>query len=398
MRLVRDHPIVSALAYGCGLALALRVGLGVVMAASWLAVERYLPNLPEPSVYGQLSMPTSGLGRLLLSVWLRWDAIHQLNLAIHSYSIAVPGDSVFFPLYAGLTRLVALFLGGKYLEAGLLVSTLSAAAAFALLILLGERLFGPGSGRWAAISLAVFPTAVFLMAPFTESLFIALTLGALVSAYRSRWLLAAACALLASLTRGPGLMLSVPLAIIGYYQWISSARPRRLWHGTSLIAASAAPLVGGLSFLAWRSQAGFPPMTETLRLYTGTAFVDPLTGLVAGFDQWLHVRDLPTTLDLLAAIFILALATLMALRPRWRQPELLAYMLVMAVLLLGRKTEGAPSLKSLARYVLGLFPAFAVVGDWLASARPLTRFLVVTASSSALIALSALYTLWFFLG
>ena len=68
---------------------------------------------------------------------------------------------------------------------------------------------------------------------------------------------------------------------------------------------------------------------------------------------------------------------------RWRRPELLAYMLVSLAVLLGRHTQGAPSLKSLSRYVLVLFPAFLVAGDWLASASRRTRFWYVTGSSAA---------------
>ncbi len=377
--------------------LALRIGLGIVLASAWLAVESHLPQGLGASVYGDLQMPTTRLGNLILGVWTRWDAVHHLNLAMRGYFDLSPGDSVFYPLYAGLTRLLATVLGGRYIEAGLLLSSLCAAAAFALLVLIGDELFGPGSGKWAAVSLAVYPTAVFLVAPYTESLFLALTLAALFLAYRGRWWLAALPALLASLTRGPGLASALPLAILAWKEWTSAPRPSR-HRIVSALAAVAAPVVGGLVYLAWRSTAGFPSMADTLRQYTGTTFVDPVTGLLVAIRQWLAVGDLPTTLDTLSAILFLAVAAVMVLNPRWRKVELLAYMLTNIVFLLSRRTEGATSLKSLSRYVLVLFPAFLIAGDYLARARPRTRLVYLVISSSILVVLSALYALWYFIG
>jgi hypothetical protein len=51
------------------------------------------------------------------------------------------GATVFFPLYALLTRAVAVAVG-DYIVAGLIVSTGAAVFAFTFMILLGEHLFG----------------------------------------------------------------------------------------------------------------------------------------------------------------------------------------------------------------------------------------------------------------
>jgi hypothetical protein len=65
---------------------------------------------------------------------------------------------------------------------------------------------------------------------------------------------------------------------------------------------------------------------------------------------------------------------------------------------LSKESFIASSLQSTARYILVLFPAFIVLGDWLGrQSRPL-RFVYVTISSSASLLLSALYTLWIFIG
>ncbi len=259
-------------------------------------------------------------------------------------------------------------------------------------------LFGGDSGKWAGIALAVYPTSVFLIAPFSESLFLALTVGAFLAAYRMRWLAAAGLATMASLARGPGVAAPAAFALIAWQQWSAHKPGGRSPSIPAVLLAIAAPLVAGGGFLAWRSLAGFAPITAVLRAYVGTNVVDPVTGVVLAIQQWVRVFDLPTTLDVLSAAAFLGVTASMIAVQRWRRPELLAYMIVNLSFLLGRSTEGAASLKSLSRYVLALFPAFLVVGDWLASKGRRIRFLYVTASSSMLLILSTLYVFWYFIG
>ena len=386
-------------ALGIGLAVALRVGLGLVMGAAWIAVRSRISaeQLPDLSIYGRLPMPGSPIGQSLLGVWPRWDAVQHLNLALRGYADMGEGSTVFFPLYALLTRAVAV-VAGDTIVAGLIVSTIAAAFAFTFLILIGEHLFGRDSGKWAAVALAAYPMAVFLMAPFTESLYLALTLGAFLAAYRMRWFAAAGLGALASFTRGPGMAASAAFAVLAWQQWSSRGRGRRSASVPGVIAAVLAPLVAAGAFLAWRASAGFAPLPVVLELYVHTTLVDPLTGAYLALRQWLEIHDIPTTLDILSAAGMVAVTTLMILRKRWRRPELLAYMLVNLVVLLGRHTEGAPSLKSLSRYVLVLFPAFLVVGDWLATTRRWIRFGYVAVSSTLLLILSSLYVFWWFIG
>ena len=390
----------GAALWGMGLVLSLRIGLGLLMGIAWTAAEGHISSyrLSNPSLYGKLQMPVSPMGEFWLGVWPRWDAVHHLNLAMRGYSDMSEGTTLFYPLYASLTRVVAQLAGGDFILSGLVVSTLSAAAAFSLLLLLGQLLFGPAAGRWASISLAVYPASVLLLAPLTESLFLALTLGAFLAAYTRRWPLAALLAVLASLTRASGIAASASFALIAWSQ-LSAPGEKRPSH-TVLFALIAiiAPLAGGAGFLAWRSAAGYPPITAVLQEHVGTSFVDPLTGIALAFRQWFRVHDLPTTLDVLSATTFLAITVAMIVRRRWRRPELVAYMVVNLVVLLARQTEGAPSLKSLSRYVLVLFPAFLVIGDWLAAISPRSRFWYIVASSSLLIVLSVLYVLWFFIG
>lgn len=389
-----------ALILAIKLTLALRIGLGVVMAAAWLTAEKYIDTAQfnDPDIYGKLPMPSSLLGKLLLGVWPRWDGVHHLNLAMRGYFDLSVGDSVFYPLYAGLTRLAAFLTGGEYILAGLIISTLATITVLTFIKLLGDRLFGEKAGTWAAIALAIYPLSVFMVAPFTESLFLALTLAAFWAAYERKWGLAAMLSLLASLTRGPGMAASLAFAVMAWMEWKAAGGKLRIGTWLAMLAALAAPIAGGAAFLLWRAWAGFPPITDVLAEFVGTRVVDPLTGLVRAVTQWAQVRDLPTTLDVVSVALFIGITVLMVVRPRWRKWELVAYMAGSLVVLLSRSTEGAASLKSISRYVLVLFPAFLVAGDWLAGAKRWTRFAVLVLSSAGLVIAGALYALWFFLG
>lgn len=125
---------------------------------------------------------------------------------------------------------------------------------------------------------------------------------------------------------------------------------------------------------------------------------DPLTGLLSALAQWLRVHDLPTTLDAASAVGFIIMIALMAARPRWRRPEWLAFAGANMLLFLSKQSFVASSLQSMSRYVLVLFPAFIVLGDWLSHRNRRIRLIYIAISSIILIALSAAYSLWLFVG
>jgi hypothetical protein len=160
----------------------------------------------------------------LLSPLARWDAVWYLRIADSGYG-GSEARSAFFPLYPLLVRGVAAPLGGS--PAALLGAayTVALAALLASLVLL-HRLVSLELGRPLAratlLLLSVFPAALYFGAPYSESLFLLLAVGAFYAARTGRWALAGACAAGAAATRSSGVLLLLPLAMI----WWSSA-PRR---------------------------------------------------------------------------------------------------------------------------------------------------------------------------
>lgn len=290
----------AAWAWAVVLTLALRVGLGLLMGATWVAISPNFPagRLADPSLYGDLPTYTTFPADALLGIWQRWDAVHHLNLAQSGYFGVSEGDSVFYPLYAYVVRMVTQTIGADYVIGGLIVSTVATMAALACLYRLADQRYGSASARWTVTVLAVYPTSFFLIAPYTESLFLALTMGAFLAGYERRWWLAGVLAALGSLTRGPGLFTSAALGWIAWDQWRNSNLPNRSMRWAVPIAAGVAlPILGGLGFLLWRTMAGFAPMTEVLSTYSGLEVIDPLRGLMYGVAQLVEVPDLVTGLS-----------------------------------------------------------------------------------------------------
>ncbi len=379
---------------------ALRLGLGLTMAMTWRTARPYLdPNLlNNPNIYGQLNIPTEFPADALLGIWPRWDAVHHLNLALRGYVDVSVGDTVFYPLYAIVTRAIAGLVGGDVILAGLIVATLAAYAAFAGLYRLADSCFGSSTARWSVLALASFPTSVFLVAPFTESLFLGLTIGAFLACHRGRWWLAGALGFLASLTRGPGMLSALAFAIIAWQGWRKTTAPFLSYWGIPILAGVGLPLAGGASFLVWRHAVGLASVPEILRQYSGLVLTNPVAGMLTSIQQWIRVADFTTTLEVLTAFVFIALTSALFLRPRWRRPEWLAYVAANLYLFLSKQSLTGSSLQSLPRYVLMLFPVFIAVGDWLAHESRRMQFVYLVGSSSVLLLFSTLYVLWVFIG
>jgi hypothetical protein len=184
-----------------------------------------------------------------LNVWNRWDAVHYQSIAQNGYQAA--GDDrfllVFFPLYPMLVRVVA-FAAENYVVSAFIVSGVASVAAGWLLwrlAMLDETEVTAGRTVWF---LFIFPTSYFLHIGYTESLFLALVLGSVLSARSGQWGLAGFLSLLAALCRINGLILFPVLCVeaLSDYRAIKRWRWEWLW--------TAGPLVGFACYLGLNYQ------------------------------------------------------------------------------------------------------------------------------------------------
>ena len=227
---------VTAATRAAVLLVAVFAALSFGPASGGLARENAL-KFDEPALTHALADP-------VLAPLARWDSVWFLRIADSGYGDSPP-RAAFFPLYPLLVRAVATPLGGSngaLLAAAFLISLAAFAGALFLLHRLAELELGRRLARPTLLLLAVFPAAVYFGAPYSESLFLLLAVGAFYAARTGRWAWAGTCAGLASGTRSAGLLLLIPLAMI----WWSS-RERRGRDAAWLLLAPA----GMAAYAAW---------------------------------------------------------------------------------------------------------------------------------------------------
>lgn len=368
---------------------------------AWLVFE---PNRHPNAAHWDDPTLTRDLG-WVTDVWARWDSVWFLRVAEHGYGAAQGAAAAFYPLYpltlAGLGRA----FGGHYVVAGIVVSLAAALVAFVLLYRLAETRLGAEGARRAVLYLAVFPMALFLGAVYSESLFLALAIGAFLLGERRRWLGAGALTGLAILTRIAGVALLPALAVMA---WRSPERRRAL---LSLCVAplifAAYPLYLGIErgdALAFARSQGFWNRHVSHAGPLGGIW-DGLRSAWAGVEQlasgshthvyWTPVQDTDpmraaaVNLEAFGFLVLLVALTVIAWR-RFGAPYGL-YCAVSLAIPLSVPSERWPLL-SMPRFGLVLFPCFmalAVLGG-----RPRVHTAILVVSSIMLGVAVTQWALW----
>ena len=301
---------------------------------------------------------------------MQWDADWFLRVARDGYDEV---SAAFFPLYPALLALV-----GSSIVWGTLLSLVAAGLGAWCVSEIAREKLGDGAARDTVLILALFPTAFFFTAVYSEGLFLLLSAGSFLAAQRSRPWLAGFAGGLAVATRSMGLAL---LPALVYLLWPRGRR--EIWKLAPLLllpAALAAYAVYldrelGDAFAFTNAQAtGWERELGVLGPLTGTWMA-----IQAGGHGALEIlRDLPRAgteipqplqvswwnVVHLALLAPLAWLTLVA----WRRlgPALGLYAATTLVVILSVPSEGFP-LVSMPRFVLTDFPVLialaAVIQD-----------------------------------
>jgi hypothetical protein len=244
---------------------------------------------------GQAHLGLSDLGRLLTAGLNQWDAAWYRGIAAWGY--ARPTQSkAYFPLYPLLIRTVGFVTGDIY--ASVIISLVAFLVALFLLYRLVELDFAPEVATATVALVAFCPIAFFFSAIYTESLFLALTVGAIYAARREHWLLAGLAGAFASATRNEGMLVVLPIAIIYLYgprgdaqaphsRWYDARQgirvllpryrlDRRLWP----ILLVPAGVLAYSAYLALKYHAGTAWITD--EKYWGHQATNPVEGLIQG--------------------------------------------------------------------------------------------------------------------
>ena len=388
----------SKYAFPIGAALSLRIGLSAWLAMVWLVVDSrfQFTGRVRQEIYGGLTPAATPLGRALIDVWLRWDASHYMNIARQGYSGAPLGDLNFPPLYPTLVLWLKPLFFHREILTGLIVATLASLVAFILLYKLVEESFADRAlARQTILVLSIYPTSFFLFAPYTDSLFLALSIGFFLLLRRQQWIPAGTLIALATLTRLQGIVLVIPFLF-------------EAWRTKSYILKRAnwKPFFGlGLASLGYflyeihRSLYGMPGIFTTYVTISKNIFVDPVTGIWLAFKQALVTREILVISELLSVVLFLALLIWMLFQKKYqRQLPMLLYGIALILLFTTKHNLVASALQSSNRYVIGAFPAFIGMADIVNRLSSRKRFLYHLASLTLLLVASAAYALFIFVG
>jgi hypothetical protein len=319
-----------------------------------------------------LTQPYGPLGDALAAPAAAWDSVWYLAIADGGY--ADPQRAAFFPLYPLLVRGGG-WLVGSSLVAGALVSAACFMVALVVLHELTRLELGAGAARWTVLALAWSPMSFFFSAVYSEALFLAVSVGALLAARRERWWLAGTLCALGAATRSAGVVLVVPLALMMLEQ-----RPRaRDALALALVPAGLGAYMAGLALAGHDAFAPFHAQDVWFRTFAGP-FGGVWDGLVAGWqgarqllsgqrehvyftasggDPFLAAR---MNLMLLAALALAVPALVGAFR---RLPLAYAAYALAALALPLSYPVGPQPLMSLPRFELVLFPLWMWWGWWL---------------------------------
>jgi hypothetical protein len=429
-------------------------GIGTVLAFGFGPSRRVL----DPP---GLTRGLGWLGDVLVAPVARWDSSWFLVVARYGYRPdlwpATSARTAYFPLYPLSMRALG-WLGAPLVLAGVLVSLVAFALALygihrlAVLELSRARARRQGRGglapdgageaaRLAVLVTAFSPVAFFFSAVYSESLFLALSVGLFWCARHGRWRAVGILGALAAATRSTGLVLALPALTLYLYgpredrpPDLPTAAPRSAPRGPGAMAslrralASLRPRyrprrdlawlallpVGVLAYLGWLALAGgdglmpFHVQQQTWDRHLVGPVVGLWDALVAGWDgvlqllsfQRSHVYFPLAAGDPFVVAWhnVLALAFLAAAVPAVigvlrRLPAAYGVYALAAIAMPLSNPVAPEPLQSIARYLLVVFPLSIWAGAWLLEHGRVRR-VAIPASAAAMALLTAEFATW----
>jgi hypothetical protein len=372
------------------------------------------------------------LGNLLAAPAARWDSAWYLVIAHYGYHPELgsytSARDAFFPLYPlGLRALSD--IGLQAVLAGVLFSL----AAFALALYGIHRLTAlelgssarPGGddvARLAVLVTALAPMAFYFSAVYSESLYLALSVGLFWCARQGRWAWVGVLGALAAATRSTGLVLVLPALMLYLYGPREDRVPdfaRRLRVGGTRYKLRAnvlwlALLPAGLGlYMAYLGLSGGDPLAPFhAQDVWGRHFAGPYVGVwdgvkaaFAGARQLLSAQRthvyypiaagspfVSAGHNLMLLVFLLAAVPLFVLALRVLPLAYGVYAIVALALPLSYPVAPQP-LMSLPRFLVVLFPLSMAFAAWLA-ARPRARAPALAISALLMAFFVAQFATW----
>ncbi|MGA9159683.1 MAG: mannosyltransferase family protein [Actinomycetota bacterium] len=367
------------------------VGLRIAMLVIGVVGVTLFPPLRSVGVPGWPAHAVDPGWQNAFTAWERFDALWFLRIAESGYRLR-DGSAAFFPLYPLLVRGLSFALGGHPLGAATIVSNAAFWGGLVVTYLLTTSELSERTARTTVLLMCVFPTAHFFLMPYSESLFLLLSVTAFWGARRRRWAVAGAAGALAALTRSVGIVLAPALAIEAFHQRREGRGPA--WPGILAATATACGLLAYLGFWWVRAGEWLAPVTFQANwertfswpwstLWNGTGDAFRYLGEANG-GYWL--------IDWLIVVPMLAASVYALVRLR---PSYGVYLWCGLLIPLTFVFQGRP-LMSMPRFLLPLFPAFWGLALGLERLR-IPRAAALAVAAAGLGVLSVLTVNWYYI-
>jgi len=297
----------------------------------------------------------------IISLWNRWDAPHFIDIAKNGYTDVGEGRYfiVFLPLYPFLIRLLASVIGYYELSA-LFISNLASLFAGLYLYKLAKLDCPHSTALKSVFYFSIFPTSYFLIAGYTESLFLFLAIGCFYYARKEKWLSAGVMGMLASATRMTGLVL-IPSLLYEFLSQRSKSKSKSVkgifflcmisFGFLSYLMLNYIVFENAFMFVEMQKEHWFrylvPPWEGLLGALWGIFWRDPAGKVLVGGAEIVFG---------LFGLFCIVYAFVIKLRPSYTIYMLLTWLMV----------ASTSYWLSMPRYMLSMFPIFilfAVIAD-----------------------------------
>lgn len=368
---------------GIRFALVVFIGLRVLVSAT--AVITVGNVQPPSSAASQLDVPARPGWHNIVSGTDRWDAGWFERIARDGYDPA-DASAAFFPGYPVAIRVVTFATPLGQTGAALLASNLAFLGALIVLYALTAREYSVEIARKTVLLLACFPASFFFFAPYSESLFLLLTLLTFWWIRGRRWGAGAAAGFGAALTRSIGVLL-VPALVVEAWTLAPGARRRAL-------LAAMTPVLAPIAYsVYWLARSGDPlqPLHAQDAWFRTFQLVPVTLGhaLQLGVEGIVDPRGIYWTADLLLTAIVLG-----PLIARWREMArtYLVYAAVTVLVVLSYPLPERPLL-SVPRFLIVVFPAFWAMA---ALVRPRVFVVAIVTFLVGFVALSAAFMNWGF--
>ncbi|MGY3684375.1 hypothetical protein ACVWXU_007998 [Streptomyces sp. TE33382] len=366
---------------------------GLAIQAPSLDTSQPCPP-PAASVKGRLDSAASAvilfaatkiLGLVVLIIWSasrgksahtllsgRWDSLWYTRIAESGYAFSLQAPDgrnlssmAFFPLLPWLEQAGARLTSWSTGDIGLAISAVSSLVAALGLFRLGERVHSARAGVILAVLWGALPVGIVQSMAYSESLFVALAVWALLALLRDRWMTASLLAVLAGLARPVGVAISAAIVVSAVVVLVTRRSELSGNERIRIVASSLISPLGAVGFILWVGH----------RRQKFLGYLDVQAEWGNGFDGGIAFAKFLAVPVLESGIFaagILAALVLLCAWPHWvawkqRQPiALIVYSAIITVMAVG----ASGYFGSKPRLLIPAFPILLALAIRMARARP----------------------------